>query len=96
MENFSTAKAANDMLRLMGGFNKECEKFVEAMDRMGRKIEDARDEYQKLSTTRRNKLERPLQKLEDLRRLKGIEREFVLGEAEVLALDEADEKIEAG
>ncbi len=96
MENFSTAKAANDMLRLMGGFNKEWEKFVESMDRMGRKIEDARDEYQKLSTTRRNKLERPLQKLEDLRRLKGIEREFVLGEAEVMALDEADEKSEAG
>jgi DNA recombination protein RmuC len=91
MENFSTAKAANDMLRLMGGFNKEWEKFVESMDRMGRKIEDARDEYQKLSTTRRNKLERPLQKLEDLRRLKGIEREFVLGEAEVMALDEDEE-----
>jgi DNA recombination protein RmuC len=95
MENFTTAKAANDMLRLMGGFNKEWEKFLESMDRMGRKLEDARDEFQKLSTTRRNKLERPLQKLEDLRRLKGIEREFVLGEAEVLALDEAEEKDEA-
>ncbi len=92
MDNFSTAKAANDMLRLMGGFNKEWEKFVESMDKMGRKLEDARDEFQRLSTTRRNKLERPLQKLEDLRRLKGIEREFVLGEAEVLALDEAEEK----
>jgi DNA recombination protein RmuC len=92
MENFSTAKAANEMLRLIGGFNKEWEKFVESMDKMGRKIEDARDEFQKLSTTRRNKLERPLQKLEDLRRLKGIEREFVLGEAEVLALDDAEEE----
>jgi DNA recombination protein RmuC len=92
IDNFSTAKAANDMLRLMGGFNKEWEKFVESMDKMGRKLEDARDEFQRLSTTRRNKLERPLQRLEDLRRLKGIEREFVLGEAEVLALDEAEEK----
>jgi DNA recombination protein RmuC len=76
----------------MGGFNKEWEKFVESMDKMGRKLEDARDEFQRLSTTRRNKLERLLQRLEDLRRLKGIEREFVLGEAEVLALDEAEEK----
>ncbi len=92
MDNFSTAKAANDMLRLMGGFNKEWEKFRDSMDRMGRKIEDARDEFQKLSTTRTNKLERPLQKLEDLRRLKGIEREFILGEAEVMALDEETEK----
>jgi DNA recombination protein RmuC len=65
------------------------------MDKMGRKIEDARDEFQRLATTRRNKLERPLQKLEDLRRMKGIEREIILGEAEVMALDEAEEKSEA-
>ena len=92
MDNFSTAKAANDMLRLIGGFNKEWEKFCKSMDNMGRKIDDARDEFQKLATTRRNKLERPLQKIEDLRRLKGIEPEIALGEAEVLALDEAEEK----
>lgn len=92
MDNFSTAKAANDMLRLIGGFNKEWEKFRKSMDNMGRKIDDARDEFQKLATTRRNKLERPLQKIEDLRRLKGIEPEIALGEAEVQALDEAEEK----
>jgi DNA recombination protein RmuC len=95
MDNFSTAKAANDMLRLIGGFNKEWEKFRESMDKMGRKLEDARDEFQKLSTTRRNKLERPLQKIEDLRRLKGIEPELAIGEAEVLALDEAEERDES-
>lgn len=92
MDNFNTARAANDMLRLIGGFNKEWEKFRESMDKMGRKLEDARDEFQKLSTTRRNKLERPLQKIEDLRRLKGIEPELAIGEAEVLALDAAEEK----
>jgi DNA recombination protein RmuC len=91
MDNFTTAKAANDMLRLIGGFNKEWQKFRESMDKMGRKIEDARDEFQKLSTTRCNKLERPLQKIEDLRRLKGIEPGMALGEAEVQALEEAEE-----
>jgi DNA recombination protein RmuC len=78
------------MLRLIGGFNKEWEKFRKSMDVMGRKIEDARDEFQKLSTTRRNKLERPLQKIEDLRRLKGIEPELAIGEAEVQALEDAE------
>ncbi|MGA2532950.1 MAG: DNA recombination protein RmuC [Candidatus Aminicenantales bacterium] len=92
IDNFSTAKAANDMLRLIGGFNKEWEKFRESMDKMGRRLEDASDEFQKLSTTRRNKLERPLQKIEELRRLKGIEPELAIGEAEVLALDEAEER----
>ncbi|HUT07467.1 MAG TPA: DNA recombination protein RmuC [Candidatus Latescibacteria bacterium] len=95
MDNFSTAKAANDMLRLIGGFNKEWEKFRKSMDNIGRKIDDARDEFQKLATTRRNKLERPLQKIEDLRRLKGIEPELAIGEAEVQALDEAEEQEDA-
>jgi DNA recombination protein RmuC len=94
MDNFSTAKAASEMLQLIGQFNKEWEKFRESMDKMGRKIEDARDEFQRLTTTRRNKLERPLQKIEDLRRLKGIEPEFAIGEAEILALDAAEEKEE--
>jgi DNA recombination protein RmuC len=92
MDNFSTAKAANDMLRLIGGFNKEWEKFRNSMDKMGRKLEDARDEFQRLKTTRTNKLERPLQKIEDLRQLKGIEPELAIGEAEALALDAADEE----
>jgi len=91
IDNFSTAKAANDMLRLIGGFNKEWEKFRSSMDKMGRKLEDAREEFQRLKTTRTNKLERPLQKIEDLRQLKGIEPELAIGEAEALALDEADE-----
>jgi DNA recombination protein RmuC len=95
MDNFSTAKAANDVLRLIGQFNKEWERFRESMDKMGRKIEDARDEFERLKTTRSNKLERPLQKIEDLRRLKGIEPEIALGEAEVLALDAAEEREEA-
>jgi DNA recombination protein RmuC len=92
IDNFSTAKAANDMLRLIGGFNKEWEKFRNSMDKMGRKLEDARDEFQRLKTTRTNKLERPLQKIEDLRQLRGIEPEIAIGEAEALALDAADEE----
>ncbi len=92
IDNFSTAQAANDMLRLIGGFNKEWEKFRNSMDKMGRKLEDARDEFQRLKTTRTNKLERPLQKIEDLRQLRGIEPEIAIGEAEALALDAADEE----
>jgi DNA recombination protein RmuC len=88
MDNFSMEKARNDMLRLIGGFNKQWEKFRESMDKMGKKIDDARDEFQRLLTTRTNKLEKPLQEIERLRQQKGIEPEIALGEAEVLALEE--------
>ena len=82
LDNFSMEKTAGDMLRLIGAFNKEWDKFREAMDKMGRKLEEARAEYEKMTTTRRHKLERPLRKIEDLRRQKGIEPEMELAEAE--------------
>ncbi len=91
MDNFSLEKTANDMLRLIGGFNKQWEKFRESMDRMGKKLDEARDEFQRLLTTRSNKLEKPLQEIERLRQLKGIEPEIALGEAEVAALEQDTE-----
>jgi DNA anti-recombination protein RmuC len=37
------------------------------MEKMGKKIEDAQSEYQKLISTRSKKLESPLQKIADIR-----------------------------
>ncbi len=91
MDNFSMERTRNDMLRLIGGFNKQWEKFRESMDKMGKKLDDARDEFQRLLTTRTNKLEKPLREIERLRQEKGIEPEIALGEAEVLALEETNE-----
>jgi len=42
------------------------------MDMMGKRIADAQKEYDNLMTTRRNQLERPLRKIEDLRKQRGI------------------------
>jgi len=97
LDNFSMEKTAGDMLRLIGAFNKEWDRFREAMDKMGRKLDEARDEYHRMVTTRRNKLERPLRKIEDLRRQKGIEPEMTLAEAEeteAAALESEKEKDE--
>lgn len=82
MDNFSLERAADDMLRHMGSFFKEWGKFKEAMDKMGKKLDEARDEFGKLITTRTNKLERPLRKIEDIRKQKGIEAVIDLGELE--------------
>jgi DNA anti-recombination protein RmuC len=43
------------------------------MDKMGRKIEEAHSEFEKLSTTRSRSLERPLSKIEEIRIDKQIE-----------------------
>ncbi len=94
LDNFSMERAAGDMLRLIGAFSKEWEKFGDSMEKVGRKLDDARDEFQRMVTTRRNKLEKPLQRIEDLRRSKGLEPEIALGEAEeaeVLRLEAVEE-----
>jgi DNA recombination protein RmuC len=42
------------------------------MDKMGRKINDAQQEFHLLTSTRRRALERPLNEIESLRRHRGI------------------------
>jgi DNA recombination protein RmuC len=84
LDNFSMEQTAGEMLRYLGRFYKEWDKFRESMDKAGRKLDEAREEFQRMITTRRNKLEKPLQEIEDMRRQKGIEAEIALGEAEAL------------
>jgi len=92
MDNFSMEKTAGEMLRHLGRFYKEWEKFRESMDKAGKKLDEARDEFQKMVTTRRNKLEKPLYEIEDMRRQKGIEDQIALGEADILAIEAENPK----
>lgn len=99
MENFNLEKTAGRIMALLGGFNKQWEAFVDSMDKMGDRIQQAQEEYNKLTTTRRNQLERQLRRIEDLRLEKGIESEIPLLEPELPLLEpepklEADEALE--
>jgi len=87
LDNFSMERTAADMLRLVNAFKKEWEKFAEAMAKMGERIEAARREYNSLMTTRHNKLDKSIQKIEDMRRSRGIEAELGPAEGEVPALE---------
>jgi DNA recombination protein RmuC len=87
LDNFSMEKTAGEMLRYLGRFYKEWDKFRDSMDKAGRKLDEAREEFQRMITTRRNKLEKPLYEIEDMRRQKGIEDEIALGEADAAAVE---------
>ncbi|HEB72850.1 MAG TPA: DNA recombination protein RmuC, partial [Nitrospirae bacterium] len=52
---------------LFGAFKKQWDKFIESLEAVGKKIEAARTEYNAVITTRRNALEKPLEKIESLR-----------------------------
>lgn len=72
VENFALEKKANEMLSLLGSFNKEWVKFKEQMDAMGKRLAAAQKEYEALTSTRQRQLERPLNRLEDIRRERGL------------------------
>ncbi len=72
MANFNMERTASTLLGLVDGFEKQFAAFVDSFDRMGKKIEDAQAEFKKLESTRRNKLDRAIEKIQALREEKGL------------------------
>ncbi len=66
-ENFRLEQASREILSLLGAFNKEWGKYVELMEKMGRKLDEARSQFDELTTTRTRQLDRRLDKIEELR-----------------------------
>ncbi|MGD9155823.1 MAG: DNA recombination protein RmuC [Bacillota bacterium] len=83
VENYNLEQTTSRVLALLGGFYKQWENYCAAMERMGRRLNDAQKEYANLTATRRNQLEKPLQALEELRRQNNMPVE----ELEVAAAD---------
>lgn len=90
VDNFNLEKTSSQILSLLGAFNKQWTLFLQSLEKMGRKIDDAKLEFNSLNSTRRTQLERPLSKIEDLRRQKGIP-EASLIEGETIALESPKE-----
>ena len=66
-DNFNLSKTGAQIMASLGEFDKQWQEFKKCMDAAGRHIEAAQSEFQKLSTTRANKLETVLNRMEDLR-----------------------------
>ncbi len=67
VENFRFEQGSKRILEHLAEFQKQWGKFVESMEKMGRKLEEARNEFDELKGTRTRLLERQLDKIEDLR-----------------------------
>ncbi len=92
LDNFSMEKTAAEILGLVMNFKKEWEKFTESMAKMGEKLDGARDEYRKMTTTRHDKLDRSIRKIEDLRQMKGIGEAPALAGGEIIVIEACDAK----
>lgn len=72
VENFNLERTASEILKLLGEFSKQWWLYKEKFETMGKRLEDAKKEYDILSGTRSNMLEKPLLKIEELRKQKAI------------------------
>ena len=71
--NFNMERTASEILKLLGEFSKQWGLYKEKFEVMGKRLDDAKKEYDIIATTRSNTLERSLKKIDDLRRQKAID-----------------------
>jgi len=92
VDNFTLEQTSKELLALFGTFSKQWKEFLKKLEHLGKQIEGARDDYESLVNTRRRSLDRPLKRLEEIRKLSGIEassleEESSEGEVDPLLLD---------
>ncbi len=73
IESFNLERTASEILKLLSEFSKQWNAYKDKFRIMGERLDAAKKEYDSLITTRSNMLERPLKKIEDIRKQKAIE-----------------------
>ncbi|MDP9405317.1 MAG: DNA recombination protein RmuC, partial [Actinomycetota bacterium] len=72
MDNFMLERTSNEILSQLGAFRRQWDKFSDQVDKLGRGLQSATRAYDELVTTRTRQLQRPLDKLDDLRVARGL------------------------
>lgn len=88
VDNFRFETTASRILSLIGTFNKQWNEYKKCMESMGKRIEQAAEEYQTLSSRRSRMLERPLKQIDDLKRERGIEDSPLIDEDAIAEISE--------
>ncbi|MGB0525429.1 MAG: DNA recombination protein RmuC [Flammeovirgaceae bacterium] len=67
VDNFNLERNTSEMLNYISQFRTQWLRFVEGMDKMGKRIEDLQKEYHQLITTRKRQLDKSLHRIEHLK-----------------------------
>jgi len=73
IENFNLERTASEILKLLSEFSRQWNAYKEKFKIMGERLDAAKKEYDTLVTTRSNMLERPLKKIDEIRKQKAID-----------------------
>lgn len=89
-DNFALHKASGEILSHLGRFRVEWGKFADALKTLGDRLTSTQRAYEQVTGPRKRQLERPLARLETLRRERGLEI-APADETSLPALPEAEE-----
>ena len=85
LDNFAIEQASNEILSELAIFDRQWELFTKQMDTVGRRIESAQTGFESLKGTRSRALDRPLQRIQDIRKQRNIP------DAPEISLDESED-----
>jgi DNA recombination protein RmuC len=68
VDNFQLSRTSHEILQRLQGFEKQWDRFVEQMDKVGRNLKTASNAFEELEGTRRRGVERELERIDALRR----------------------------
>ena len=72
LDNFAIQQASNEILSELSLFDRQWERFSKQMDLVGKRFELAQSGFEALSGTRRRALERPLARIQAIRKQRGL------------------------
>lgn len=73
VDSFNLERTTDEILSLLGTFNKNWDSYTKSFKSIGDKIEQLRKEYENITTTRTRQLDKPLKQIEALKEQKGIQ-----------------------
>ena len=72
LDNFAIEQASDQILSELAGFDRQWDRFTKQMDLVGKRFELAQSGFETLAGTRRRALERPLARIQAIRKQRGI------------------------
>ncbi len=90
IDNFNLRKSSTEIQALLAGFSQQWTSFISCMDNMGKKLDSAKEEFDKLATTRKHKLESQLRKIDQLNKSGNIQARTVGNDSDNLEIKPPD------
>src|SRR3954468_12732941 len=78
VDNFQLSRTSHEILQRLQGFEKQWDRFVDQMDKVGRNLKTAFNAFEELEGTRRRGVDRELEKIDAVRRDQVPETDRVL------------------